>query len=382
VAANDSSPDPVDPVDHIDRASTPEAEVEATLEATIEAEFEADVSDALQQGDHPAKRGPWWSLPVRIVVSVAIIWFVLAKFESSSPSRLRVEWNASTVGWFTAAVVLTLAAVVLATARWRQVLTAMRVPSPPFRRLLSHYFAGQFVSNVLPTTIGGDVLRATRLARDTDNGPDAFASLIIERLAGWLILPLLCALGFASSSAARGAGNPASVALTIAFGTVVALGLILFAADHPRLGGRFAEKPGWRRFIGAVHLGVNRIRAHPASAGRVVGAGLVYQFVLILAAFAGARGLGVDQAGLAAFIAFFPAVLIAQNLPIGISGIGVREGALVFFLAPLGVSNDQAVAVGLLVFALNLLVSLLGAPSFFTGARTKATDITPRPGAA
>jgi uncharacterized membrane protein YbhN (UPF0104 family) len=366
VAANDPASDPTRPAD---------------ADAALEADYEAGVTEALEQADHPAKTSRWWSLPLRIIVSVAIIWFVLVKFESSSTSKLAVEWRASTIAWFATALVLTLGAVVLATARWKQVLTAMRVPSPPFRRLLSHYFAGQFVSNVLPTTIGGDVLRAARLARDTDDAPDSFASLIIERLAGWLILPLLCVAGFAANADARSAGHPTSVALTIAFGTVIALAVILFAADHPRLGGRFAEKQGWRRFIGAVHLGVSRIRAHPASAGRVVAAGLVYQFVLVLAAWAGARGLGIDQAGLTAFVAFFPAVLIAQNLPIGISGLGVREGALVFFLAPLGVSNDQAVAIGLLVFALNLVVSLLGAPSFFTGAARRTEPPTPTAGA-
>ena len=351
-------------------------------DAQLEAAYEAEITEVLEEGDGAVRPARWWALPLRIVVSVAIVWFLLAKFESSAPGQLHVEWTAATVTWFATSLALTLAAVVLATARWKQVLNAMRVPSPPFRRLLSHYFAGQFVSNVLPTTIGGDVLRATRLARDTGDGPDSFASLVIERLAGWLILPLLCVTGFVLDGDARGAGRPTSVALTIAFGTVAALAIILFAADHPRLGGRFAETQGWRRFIGAVHLGVSRVRTHPRSAGRVVAAGLVYQFVLVLAAWAGARGLGIEGAGLSAFVAFFPAVLIAQNLPIGISGLGVREGALVFFLAPLGVSNDQAVAVGLLVFALNLAVSLLGAPSFFTGARVRRHDAERASGAA
>ncbi|MEO7555010.1 MAG: lysylphosphatidylglycerol synthase domain-containing protein, partial [Acidimicrobiales bacterium] len=61
---------------------------------------------------------------------------------------------------------------------------------------------------------------------------------------------------------------------------------------------------------------------------------------------------------------------IAQVLPISISGLGVREGAFILFLHPLGVRDEQAIALGLLLYLLNLLVSLLGAPAFAVGGRT------------
>ena len=66
-------------------------------------------------------------------------------------------------------------------------------------------------------------------------------------------------------------------------------------------------------------------------------------------------------------LAFMPAVAIAQVLPISVGGLGVREGAFVLFLGPLGVPAGQAVALGLLVYGLNLAVSLLGAPAFAVG---------------
>ncbi len=55
--------------------------------------------------------------------------------------------------------------------------------------LLNYYLAGQFVSNVLPTTIGGDVLRVSRLSRENGEPPASFASVVLERLTGWLVLP-------------------------------------------------------------------------------------------------------------------------------------------------------------------------------------------------
>jgi hypothetical protein len=41
----------------------------------------------------------------------------------------------------------------------------------------------------------------------------------------------------------------------------------------------------------------------------------------------------------------------------------------VLFLAPLGVAHEQAIALGLLLYLLNLAVSLLGAPAFAAGGR-------------
>ena len=74
-----------------------------------------------------------------------------------------------------------------------------------------------------------------------------------------------------------------------------------------------------------------------------------------------------------ALLAFVPAVLIAQVLPISISGLGVRELLFTLFLHPLGVPRSQAVALGLLLYLLNLVVSLFGAPAFAVGHKAKVS---------
>jgi uncharacterized membrane protein YbhN (UPF0104 family) len=236
---------------------------------------------------------------------------------------------------------------------------------------MSHCLAGQFVSNVLPTTIGGDVLRVARLSRETGESPRSFASVVLERLTGWLVLPVITIIGFLVNPGLRGLGTATRVALGLACGTLVALGLVLAAVASRRLGGRLAAREGWRRFAAAVHLGVNRLRHHPGAAIEVLAVGFAYQLVLVLAAVAAAQALGIQAAGLTALLAFFPAVLIAQVLPIGISGLGVREGAFALFLGPLGVPTEEAVALGLLLYLLNLGVSLLGAPAFAVGGRRR-----------
>lgn len=332
----------------------------------------ADLIDATETAGQRPERKRRWALPLRIAISMVMLVVLYVRFPHFEWSGIVPEWNRATGLWLIGALLMTFLAIVLSAVRWQQVLRAMGI-SAQLRRLVPLYFAGQFVSNVLPTTIGGDVLRVSRLSKDNGEPADTFASVVLERLTGWLVLPLITFFGLLINPELRDLDDASSVALLIAVATLVGLIGVLVAADHPRLGGRFASTEGWRRFVTAVHEGVTQLRQHPLAALGVIAAGLVYQVALCIAALMVAAALGFGWLGLTPVLAFFPAVLIAQVLPIGIAGLGVREGAFVLFLTPLGVPAEQAVALGLVLYLLNLVVSLVGAPAFAVGGRSRRT---------
>lgn len=309
------------------------------------------------------------TLLLRIVISAAMLGFLLTKIEAQGTGVLP-PWSTEVALWLAGAMVLTVASIVISAFRWQVVLHAMGRPAA-LRRLMSHYFAGQFVANVLPTTIGGDVLRVSRLAQDNGEVPDSFASVVLERLTGWLVLPIITFVGLLLNPPLRELGQATQIAFSLACGTLVALSLVLVAVAAHRFGDVDAER-GWRRFLAAVSLGLDRLRGHPRQAASVIAVGFVYQLTLVAAAVMAARALGIPAAGPTALLAFFPAVAIAQVLPISISGLGIREGLFVLFLKPLGVPTAQAVALGILLYLLNLVSSLLGAPSFAVGGRRRA----------
>lgn len=313
------------------------------------------------------------SLVLRLGLSAAMLAVLVWRIPPIELDEVVPAFTVRTVGWLVVALALTLAGIVLSALRWQRVLHVLGLDAR-LRRLMAHYLAGQFVSNVLPTTIGGDVLRVTRLSRETGESPKTFASVVLERLTGWLVLPVISVVGFAVNPPLQHLGRASQVALGLAFVTLLALGILLYAVADQRIGGRFAARDGWRRFAGAVHLGLDRLKSQPGAAADVLLVGFAYQIVLVLAAVAAAQALGVRPAGLTALLAFFPAVAIAQVLPIGISGLGVREGAFVLFLGPLGVAAQEAIALGLLLYLLNLSVSLLGAPAFAVGGRLPVAD--------
>jgi len=300
----------------------------------------------------------WAITPVLLVVLLRWI----------HPDELLPDWDNSTLEYLAGALACTLLGIVLSAVRWQRVLSAMELPSK-LSTLLNAYLAGQFVSNFLPSTIGGDALRVSRLSAANGETPATFASVVLDRMSGWLILPLMCLAGLAINPTLIHLGRASRVAITISLVTLAALAVVITVATSRRLGGRLAGHTSWLRFAGAVHLGLDRLRRHPAAAAGVVATGFAYQLAVISAALLGARALGI-HVGPTALLAFFPAVAIVQVLPVTVGGLGVREGALVLFLQPLGVPADKAFALGLLVYTLHLVASLLGAPAFAVGNRT------------
>ncbi|HUP70390.1 MAG TPA: lysylphosphatidylglycerol synthase transmembrane domain-containing protein [Acidimicrobiales bacterium] len=288
-------------------------------------------------------------------------------------SQLRVAvWRPMMLVWLAAALGVTLIGIVLSALRWQRVLVALDLPVR-VSTLLRHYLAGLFVGNFLPTTIGGDVVRVRRLAADNGETAATTASVVLERLTGWLVLPLLTIIALiVNPGLQRRAPGPAATAMTVAVGTLVLLAALLLVASNPWVGRRTEGREGWRRFTGAIHLGLDRARRNPGLAFEICTVGFAYQLAVMLSAFLAAKTLGLDV-GWTAILAFFPVVAIVQVLPLTVSGLGTREAALVFFLQPLGVAPADAFALGLLVYFVNLGVSLLGAPAFAVGSRARRT---------
>ena len=277
------------------------------------------------------------------------------------------EWSIRTLAYLVAGLAITGLGVVLATWRWQCVLEALELPQP-LRPLLGHYLAGLFVGNFLPSTVGGDVLRTRRLSAATGESEVSFASVVIERLTGWIVLPVLSLMAFVVNRGLLRFGRSSSVAFAVTAATLLALVGVLAAAGSPRIGGRLAGHSSWLRFLGAVHLGIDRLRRHRRLTGNVLFAGFLYQLVVVAAAWLTARALGVQLSSTAA-LAFVPIVAIVQVLPISVGGLGLREQAFTLFLHPLGVPTGRAVALGLLLYGMNLAASLAGAPAFAFGQR-------------
>ncbi|HMS48082.1 lysylphosphatidylglycerol synthase transmembrane domain-containing protein [Candidatus Microthrix sp.] len=326
---------------------------------------------------------------LRVLLSAAMLGLLLWQLPDVSLNDLVPTWTAATPAWIALALGLQGAALSIQAVRWQRVL-ALFDQRLPMRHLLSMTWAGQFVSNVLPTAFGGDVVRIARSAPELDSVGTAFASITLERLTGWVVLPVISLVALAVHPSLLSAGTPTALALAIDVGTLIALASLLIAAGHSSVG-RVAtarvvadENPsGWRGLLFGVYRGVRAARTYPSRAATVIAAGAAFQLVLCAAVWAEGQIVGIEGLTLLAVLALFPPVAIAQNLPIGLGGLGVREGALVILLGALGTPDAQAIALGLVHYLATVAVSALGAPAFAAGYRPtkpgRADPETPLP---
>jgi uncharacterized protein (TIRG00374 family) len=236
----------------------------------------------------------------------------------------------------------------------------------PLGRFVSFYFIGMFFNLVLPTSVGGDVVRAWYLSGGPGRRLDAFLSVFVERLSGLLVLLAIACLAAAVCPLSLPAWVPWSVWGLTAAGLVavpVLVGLARLPCPAGRLSGLHARLV---RFAGQLAAAGRLYLAHPRLlVGTTLLSGVVQAGNVVLVWLIG-RAIGAPVPASYYWI-LVPLVALLTLLPISLNGMGIREGAMVLLLAPLGVGSGTAVSLAFLWFAACTLVSLGGVGFYLYG---------------
>ncbi|MBI4396693.1 MAG: flippase-like domain-containing protein [Elusimicrobia bacterium] len=262
----------------------------------------------------------------------------------------------------------------LSAQKW-QVLLRSKNLRVPLRELVRLYMIGYFFNNLLPSNVGGDVVRAHELGERTGRKAESFASVFMERFTGLTVLVFFSVISFfVNRSVFRDPKFAVAVGAVLAgYGTL--LGFSLRRTPHPPAGPRNAggiagklEKK-LRAFQSAVGAYRGEKRALLYALGNSV---LFYVFAVVnvylaTLAFGGRASFG----GLARIV---PMVMLLMMLPISLGGIGLMEWAYVFALSSLGDPGAVGLSVGLLMRAKGLLIGLIGAGMYVLGPRKAGAE--------
>ena len=298
-------------------------------------------------------------IAVEALISAAVVAALLVW---SDPAAIWDDLTSADWGWVAAAVALNTATVPLMAWRWQLLLRA-KGEHAPIAWLTRTYFVALFAGQFIPTAIGGDAVRAIELGRRTGDGPEAVASVLIDRLVGVVSLVALAVIAFAAGG--HPSGGPEVVLAEAAFGVaaLVILGLLFspglrgLAARwfEPRVEGR--QIAAGERFYDALHS----YRMHRGTLAAVFVLALLVQALRIgvILLLVEALGLG-DVVPTSAVVATAPVLFAALILPVSLNGIGVREAVFVAFLSD-WTTSAQAIALGVLFFAVGAATALVGA---------------------
>jgi uncharacterized protein (TIRG00374 family) len=295
----------------------------------------------------------------RILVAALLTAYLL--WISDPAAVLRAAAGASP-SWILAAVLLVLLDRALMAQRWIALLCILEGRRPPLGRLVEIFFTSTFLGTFLPASIGGDAVRAYRLSRDAVSGADAVASVFMDRMIGVASLLLLSLAGlFLARDLASDAAVIAALAVTSA---LCALTVVMIFSEH--VSAWFARAAAalpaasLRRAGQSILESVRRYARYHRQLFTVLVSSVAVQILRVVQAYCLGRAIGID-AGLAAYFAFIPMILLVMLLPVTINGLGTGQLAFVWFFARAGVPAAPAFALSILFIGLGIVGNVPGA---------------------
>jgi hypothetical protein len=265
-------------------------------------------------------------------------------------TELRIRLVQADLLWLAVGLGLIFLQQCIAAVRWRIIAGEFQLPRNSIPFFLLWHGVGTTAGQVLPSTIGGDAVRAVALLRPRQLAP-AVRSVIADRLVGMITLSFLVIVGFALSPSIFSENYAMLAALSLALaGVAVSIVLIVSSA---KLKGRNLVVRGAR----AVGTDL-RVLAGAPSGGLLLAQSLTIHLLSIGAFMAVARAVGIPDPNAVIFGSVVCCALLASVLPISVGGWGLREGFVVIAAGVLGTSAEAAISVSVMFGAILILASI------------------------
>jgi len=298
----------------------------------------------------------------KVTVSGALLAFLLAKggvrdlgrtITHTSPTWLAVGFGFGVMGAF------------VTISQWHALLGACGVRRSWWRCFRLEWACDVFDA-ALPSSIGGDVLRAILVAEDPSERVPAASSVVLRRLLNFPGMVVLMAAGLAASWSFPEATRIRPYALgAIALGAV---GVVVAVSPLAGRLGRLAllQRFGATRALGSLLRELDGFRSNRRALTAAAVRGTVFWCVVVMSQWSYMRAVGIHVP-----VAYAAAVVTVINaatmLPISLGGYGLREGGFSAFLAVGGMATvSQGIGVGLCLTAQTMAFGFIGLPVYLT----------------
>lgn len=255
--------------------------------------------------------------------------------------------------------------------RWQILLHGLDL-KPPLKKITIAFSGGLFFNLIMPSTIGGDVARTYTLFSHTKEGGKVAATVILDRLTGFLALNFIAILALVCGS--RYINNQmviiSIVIMTLAFTSIA---MILFSRRaSKKLCSLFdflhLHKITllWMKVFSAISL-------FRQKKGLLIKAFIVSIFIQtfsVIVTYLITISLGA-QAKMLYFFILVPIIGAISTLPVTIGGLGLRDASSVLFFSKIGITANIALATSLITFFFSTAVGVLGGIIYVLTLRTR-----------
>jgi uncharacterized protein (TIRG00374 family) len=316
-------------------------------------------------------------LLLRLAISAGLIGYflhTLAKKHGGleeALDQLGSAFSGASASWLVLACLLHIVGFSLASLRWKILLKAQGV-NTTYKRLFSYYIMAAFFNTILPSTIGGDTIRAIESKKLTGNTTTSVMVVIVERLTGLSALVLISAAAlfikiFESTAQLQG--------VWIFLVTVVGGLSLLVGLAHPRVAPLIldllkkvlpAKIHSWLEQACAA---VNIYYKQPGALLGALGISIIFELNMVVYYFLIARAFH-QSAEPVDFMLKVPIMIFLLMVVPAINGLGVRTAS---FKGLMKIPAANAMALEFIDLAFRIGYGLLGGLLFLFHRRSSAS---------
>jgi len=252
-----------------------------------------------------------------------------------------------------------ISAIFIIALRLRKVISVQSI-SLSVKEAIYLTFTGFFFNNFMPTSFGGDVVKAYYAGKKSNKKAGAFAGVFMDRVLA--MIPFTLIPVFTITFFAHSIDNKLLIAIVylIFAGCILFLWLLLHRSTAKYLAfilEPFKEKI-WYEKIKSGYSFFNLYAKHKLVLSWSFGLSVISQVLCIVSTYLFAKALGIDYVSIGIFFVIVPIVWTMTLLP-SLNGLGIREGGFVYLLKAY-MPPDKAFAVSILVLATLLIFGIIG----------------------
>lgn len=277
---------------------------------------------------------------LKLCITGGLLAFILSRVEIS---KMVATLKGADLKFLFLAVGLHIVGLCVSAYRWHLLLAAHSMPVRVFC-LVKSYLVGMFFNYFLPSSIGGDVVRAYDIKKMDYSGTVSASIVLLERILGVMALFILGTIAvYTEKTVQVNAGL--KVLFPLAIVSLIFSGVMLYVVSPAWTAAFFGRFKSGKRLsdkLVVLHETLHHYHKHK----RTLAAGLVLSLILQsnVALYFSCIGktLGFELPTLYYFVST-PVALLVMMLPITINGIGIGENIWAFLLGAAGISYEMAV---------------------------------------
>jgi len=297
---------------------------------------------------------------IKLTISLSLIVFLIKKIDIPYLINLLSVMDLKYIYLF---VIIYFLIIIISSYRWKYLLDIQDIEIP-IRKVIGFYLVGTFFNILTPSTIGGDAVRIFDLSKYSRKPLSSFSSVFIDRWAG-LGATFLIAL-FSLVLSGEFCYN-SSITLLISITSIIFLvfSISLFSQKSKltvnwlfKKVGNLRQLDSLKRLIDKFFTSIHIYKDDKAVLINVFNFSIAIKFLSILTTYIIAQSIALNIS-FWYFLIYVPMIIIITTIPISIAGIGIREGAFIYFFSKVGVSDSDSFALSLLVFLSWFFISII-----------------------